>query len=458
MNAAAEAYLASLGRFGIKPGLERVRLLLRELGDPHRGYPVVHVAGTNGKGSVCTLIAAGYQAAGFRTGLFTKPHLTSYNERIAVSGRAIDDAAFGRWIDRLRPIVDRVTEELGSPTEFDVGTALAFAFFAEMQVDVAVVETGLGGTWDSTNVIDPALSVITPIGMDHSDVLGDTISAIAGEKAGIIKPGRPVVVGPQAPEALQVLLERAVAGRSPAVRVERQAKGQEAMVAAGGSARGAEGFQGGAVGAASVRFEPLAWDRTGGLVRISTGSASHTYRVGMLGAHQLENAAIAVAAWEALDAQLFVPATARAAALSDTRVPGRLELISGAPPILLDGGHNARAAEALGDALAKLFDGVPVTLLFGTSQDKPADAMLRSLLPHAACVVTAQAVAARLGGWSAEQLAALCRQMAPSLPIEGAASPAEALARAQAQTPPNGLICVCGSMYLIREVRPLVLM
>lgn len=433
-----EEYFRTAGRLGMKPGLERIAALLELLGRPHERFRAIHVAGSNGKGSTAAFIAAALASAGLRVGLFTSPHLQRYNERIRVNGEPVSDGELAALVERVRPLAERIAPAVGHPTEFEQGTAMAMLHFAEAGVDYAVLETGLGGRLDATNVVDPVLAVITPITIDHAEILGPTLAAIAGEKAGIIKPHRPVVLAPQQAEAMEVLLARARSCAAPVAAVVPD---------------GVPGPE----GARLYRYRPLAWGLDGGTVEVAPPDAApRRYHVGMLGPFQLQNAAVAAAAVHELfaaEARLREEHVARS--LEQTRVAGRLEVVGEAPTVILDGAHNALGAEALADALAKLYPGRPITLVCGISKDKPAEAMLRSLVPVAARVVTTEAASSRLGGWPAEELAALARSIgrADATPVR----PAEAALRfALENTPPDGVVCVAGSLYLVGEVRSVV--
>lgn len=433
-----EDYLRTLGRFGVKPGLERVQALLSGLYNPERAFRVVHVAGSNGKGSTASFVAAGLQQSGLRTGLYTSPHLVSYNERIRVDGSPVANARLRDYVDRLKPVVERIEHDLGSPTEFDVGTAMAFLHFATEKVDAAVIETGLGGRWDSTNIVDPALSIITPITVDHTEILGTSVAEIAGEKAGIIKRGAPVVLSPQPESARAVLVEHA----------KKQAAPLFAVSVAGDQASGEQN---------TFLYEPLDWSSDGGKVSVTceNGNAS-IYEVGMLGSHQLQNAAVAASALHVLR-DIGWPITYEAVhrALRTTQVAGRLEVLQRDPVLLLDGAHNELGAEQLSIALQHLYAKRPITLVCGMSKDKAAERILRPLIPYTERVITTQASASRLGSWSAEDLSAMVSAMQHTS-VAAVPKVMDALEMAKQHTSPEGVVCVMGSLYLVGEVRALL--
>ncbi len=247
--------------------LDRMRLLMARLGNPQDQYPIVHVAGTKGKGSVCALIASGLEAAGYSVGLYTSPHLLDYCERIQINDQPVSHEGLVDLVEKIKPAVAAIPKL----TTFEITTALAFMYFAEQHVNAAVIEVGLGGRLDATNVVSPQVSVITSLSYDHMAVLGNTLAQIAGEKAGIIKPGVPVVSAPQKDEALQVLVRVASERNAPFTLVGRD-----------------------------ITFEPLSHSLDGQSLKVVTGGASHTFTIPLLGSHQVQNAAVAASALWAL--------------------------------------------------------------------------------------------------------------------------------------------------------------
>lgn len=310
-----QALLDPFGRFGVELGLERIQRLLGALGNPQAQVPLVHVAGTNGKGSVCAYLAAVLQAAGYRVGRYTSPHLVSWRERITVNGAPIQTQDL---IQRLHQVVAAIDPAQPSPTQFEVFTAAAWLHFAEVEVDLAVMEVGLGGRLDATNVVDaPLVSVITSLSREHWQRLGPTLADIAREKAGVLKPGRPAVIGPLPAEAAAVVKARLaelgcpVVWPAPAVPLEN------------------------------------------GQARYGSGDAAITYPLPLLGAHQLVNSALAIAAIQSLRAQGWtISDDAIATGMGQARWPGRLQWVqwgqaSAGYPLLLDGAHNPAAAVVL---------------------------------------------------------------------------------------------------------------
>ncbi len=422
----AITFLHSLGKFGVNLGLGRTLALLDATGSPHLKLKGIHVAGTNGKGSVAAMTASVLRAAGFRAGLYTSPHLSSYTERISVNGRPIPGARLADLIARLRPHFEAVAHDpaLGPPTEFEMGTVVAFLYFADEAVDYAVVEVGLGGRFDATNVITPLASVITHVDMDHREKLGDTIEEIAFEKAGIIKPGVPVVVGLQHPAALAVI--RRVAAESSA-RVD--------------------------VVGEDILYERTRHDAEGQGFRIAVGGKDlGELYIPLLGSHQVENAACAVGAIEALRRHgVNVEKDALRKGLKLTRWPGRLEILQRRPLVLVDGAHNLDGMERLAQAVPEVAGGRHVTAVVGISRDKPVREMVCLVAGFASCVIATRASSSRLGGVDPSVIVDLAASEGREVLAASSATMAadEGLVRAGE----DGALVVCGSLYLVGEVR-----
>lgn len=360
----------------IEPSLDRIAELMGVLGDPQHAYPVVHVAGTNGKTSVTRMIDSLLRALHQRTGRTTSPHLQSVTERLAVDGEPVTPRLFVDTYRELQPyleLVDQRSEADGGPrmSYFEVLTAIAFAAFADAPVDVAAVETGMGGTWDATNVVQPAVAVITPIGLDHTDYLGDDLAAIAEEKAGIIQPGPeddllphdPVaVVGRQEPEAMEVLLRRAVEVGAVVARLDAEFEVVERRLAVGGQQLTLRGLG----GEYPDIFLPL------------------------FGEHQAENAATALAAVEAFfgagpDRSLDPELVRAGFAAVDN--PGRLERLSSSPTVLVDAAHNGHGGRALAGAITSEFDFKRLVAVVAMLDGKDSDAFLAAIEPFVQDVV-----------------------------------------------------------------------
>lgn len=392
-----------------------MRELLAELGDPQAGLRGALVAGTNGKGSTCAFLESILRASGLRTGLMPKPHLSSYRERIQIDAQPIPEADFAAEVQRIRPAVAKVAVRLGAPTEFEILTALAVAHLAP-RVDVLVCEVGMGGRLDATNVLDLGVAVVTNVALDHQRYLGDTLEQIAAEKAAIIKAGNTVVSGCEPPAQAIV---RTVARDAPARLLEL---GSDIVVAARQSG----------------------WE--GSLASVQVGGDSYQdLAVPLLGGWQPGNAALAVAAARELGAG---PEAIRSG-IAATRWPGRLEIVAESPRVLIDGGHNPAALDRLVPYLRQLLGDRPLGLVFGAMDDKDLPAMLgrlRELSPKVAVFTRAGSAADRAAGPAL--LAGIWGQAA-----EAVEPPAAALSRARQQVGPEGIVLVCGSLYLVGEIR-----
>jgi dihydrofolate synthase/folylpolyglutamate synthase len=411
-------YLTSLGRFGIKLGLERTEALLHALGDPQELFQGVLVAGTNGKGSVCAMVSSVLQAAGYRVGLMPKPHLISYTERIQVDQRPIAEADFAALLTELQPAINKVASELGPPTEFEILTSAAFYYFARAGIDLLVCEVGLGGRLDSTNVLDLGVNVITNIALDHTQHLGSTLEAIAAEKAGILKPDSIAITGAQ-PPALAVIEAKARDQQVPLLRL-----GQEIEVSA------------------------IDKDWAGVQATITTPRGTYRdLRIPLLGVYQADNAALAVASIDALRSRGWdISNGALRDGLARTRWPGRLEVIDRDPIVLVDGAHNPAALERSLEAVQKLAKGRPIVIVFGAMRDKDLASML-ALLRR----VNAPLIFSRIDWHRAEAPTELAKRFEGE--SETAESAAEALSRAREKAGRHGIVFVCGSLYLVGEVK-----
>lgn len=417
-RSAAEV-LAELERRGIRLGLDPFRSLLAALGRPERAVPVVLVAGTNGKGSTAALLESVALAAGLRVGLYTSPHLERVEERIRADGVSIDSPELSEQLDR---VLAAATLAGGEPTYFEALTAAAFLAFADRGLELALLEVGLGGRLDATNAAEPILSVITPIALDHVETLGPTLAAIAREKAGILRAGRPAVLASQPPEAEATLLEAARAsGASPS------------FVGDG------------------VRVLDAAWRGLDGHdLRLDVEGRPLETRLALAGEHQIDNAATAVAAAIALRRLGFAALDERALGSGLARVhwPGRLESapLSGGRTLLLDAAHNPHGCAALERFLARL--GRPFTLLFGALADKDVGAMLPPLAERAAKVVLARPDSPRaLEPWT------LAARVPPDRLVAVESVPERALARAVEAARGEEMIVACGSIFLVGAVR-----
>ena len=403
-------FLFSLERLGMKFGLENITALCAALGDPHRAFHSVIVAGTNGKGSVTAMVERGLRAAGHRSARYTSPHLIRLEERFVIDGRDVSTETLREAAGRVEAAVGRLLAEHvfeAPPTFFEFATATAFVLFRDASVEIAVLEVGLGGRLDSTNVVTPIAGAITSIDFDHQAQLGTTLEAIAREKAGVIKADMPVVCGPLPPEAQVVIRE--------------------------------------VCDAVGARFIPAS-------VRDLEAAGLEGRALSLSGAHQRENAAVAVALLREIDALGWrVPAAAMRAAATDVEWPGRLEeLRRGRSRVLLDAAHNIAGARALA-AFLRDNGWTDSVLVFGAMRDKDVTAMLRELAAVCRSIICTTAQTPRAA--SAADLAAVVAQIAPSLPVDAIESPTEALERACAL---SERVVVAGSIFLIGPLRDIL--
>jgi dihydrofolate synthase/folylpolyglutamate synthase len=385
-----------------KLGLERIRAVLEALGNPERAYRVVHVAGTNGKGSTCAMIDAGLRAANIRTGLFTSPHLIEPTERIQIDGLPVSETDFERAFNVVHEVAEKLDLDC-HPTYFETVTAMAFWLFKERRVHTAVIEVGLGGRLDSTNVVEPALTVITPIDFDHEAYLGHTIEAIASEKAGILKTGVSAVFAPQRREALSVLLARA-AELQVAVTTHDDFEVRDLHMDARGS-----------------RFSGIVCP--------------------LAGEHQVDNAVTAALALRALGVSPD--------GIKDARWPGRIEHVSPNPDIILDGAHNPAGARALARYLERFYGGRCIWLIYGAMRDKAIDEVAGILFPIASDLILTAPDSAR--ALRPEALA----EFAGRGHIEPTVEAAIHYARTHASD--EDVIVITGSLFLVGEARKLFL-
>ncbi|HBW37099.1 folylpolyglutamate synthase/dihydrofolate synthase family protein [Desulfosporosinus sp. BICA1-9] len=416
-------YLANLTTFGINFGLGRIQELLKRLGNPERVLRVVHVGGTNGKGSTTVMIARILREAGYKVGVFTSPHMHDYRERMVINGQMIPKEKVIKVIARVRPHLEAmVAEGYEHPTEFEVSTALAFLYFAEESVDYAVIEVGLGGAIDSTNVVTPLVSVITNVGMDHMDYLGSDVVSIAKVKAGIIKPQSVVVTASEDLDVIEVLREQAKAMGVPLWLVGEDVRWESKWS-----------------GELEQEFD-----------LIGLHSTYLKLRLHLMGLHQLRNAATAITVCEVLQSQydVRIPREAIYAGLREVEWFGRLELLSLNPKILLDGAHNVDGAKALAQALP-LYKRNKLILCLGMLTDKEREKVVNMLVPLADELIITRPDSPRAGDWRA--LGKLAEQH--GRPVTCIENPKEAVVFALKRLGENDMLCVTGSIYMLAEAR-----
>jgi len=421
----AKEYLNRLQFFGIKLGLENVKILLAALGSPEKRFPSVLIAGTNGKGSVAAMLSAALEAEGYRTGLYTSPHLVRVEERFKIGSRLISSRAFCGYLERVKGAIDGLMAEgelIYHPTFFEVLTSVAFLYFSESNVDIAVIEVGLGGRFDATNVLNPLFSVITTISLDHEKHLGHTLAEIAFEKAGIIKEKTTVVCGVRNRQAFQVIKKRALEMDAPFVRVFGPGKKLEFLKSHG-----------------KYRFS------------YSVAGEKYSFVPALAGRHQGHNAAVAISAGRILDREWRpLSKASMIRGISQARWEGRLETVSGDPLVILDGAHNEEGAASLARYI-KDFIRRPVVLVFAAMKDKNIGKMSELLFPLAAAVVATRVPYKR----SAEpaEIAAAVRDSHPDLVVESDTRKAVkiALQKSGRRLP----VIIAGSLFLVGEVKRL---
>lgn len=420
-------YLVSLTKFGMNFGLNRIKGLLKRLGNPEQNLRVIHVGGTNGKGSTTAMIAEILRASGYKVGVFTSPHLHDYRERIVINGQMIAKERLTSLVGRLRPHLEElVAGGIEHPTEFEVSTAMALLYFAEERVHFAVIEVGLGGEIDSTNVVLPLVSVITNVGLDHMDYLGSTLAEIARVKAGIIKPNSVAVTASDRPEVLEVLRARA---REAGVHLWQV--GEDVR------------FEGRWSGELEQEFD-----------LIGIHGSYPKLRLSLAGRHQLENAATAVTVCEILQSEYgaAIPRKAIYEALRKVQWPGRLELISLRPKVLLDGAHNVDGASVLAEALPR-YKRSRLVLCLGMLADKEREKVVDMLVPLADEVIITKPDSPRAGDW--EALAEIARKH--GRPAECIEDPREAALAGLARLGAEDMLCVTGSLYMLADARAALL-
>jgi dihydrofolate synthase / folylpolyglutamate synthase len=421
--------------------LDRMQHLLSALGNPQDRLKIVHVAGTKGKGSTSAMIAAASTAAGYCSGLFTSPHLDRIEERIMVDGQPCSEDDFGKWIDVVRPIVEQM-DSMGDqdslthgPTYFEIITAIAFLHFIAVKTDIAIIEVGLGGRLDSTNVCQPLISVITSISYDHTQLLGNTLAEIAAEKAGIIKPGAPVISGVTDDEPRKVIADIAQRNQCRLIQLgvdfTYEYQSPSAIDDSAPVKRGKMNFQNHAPGILQNLCD---------------------VELGLLGRHQASNAAVALAVLTELSHQGWqLSETAIRRGLANVRLPARVEVVAERPTVVVDAAHNVASARALVETLLESFHASRRLLLFAATQDKDVRGMLRLLLPHfEAVIITRYLNNPRCV--DVKLLEDLVAELSP-IPRFVCSSPATAWQQARELATTDHLICVTGSFFLAAEMR-----
>ncbi len=421
------AYLADLGHElrGVKFGLEAITSILASVGDPHKQYRTAIVAGTNGKGSTAAILASILQRAGHRTGLYTSPHLVRVNERIRVDSAEVSDEDFARAFARVRRTVDRLLEECRlehRPSFYEYLTATAFEHFAGARIDIAVLEVGMGGRLDATNVTDPSVAIITNIDLDHQEFLGTTRAAIAGEKAGVIRARRPVVSTNTLAEAAEVIRRRCAELDAPLFETAR-----------------------------FTRLDRLHSEEGRYACDLAlNGDLFPELKSPLPGRFQMENAVAAVcAAWQLSRAGMQISRSAIAEGVRDAVWPGRLEVVARRPLVVLDGAHNPAGAREVAAFVKEHLAGRRLRLVYASMRDKAIGEISEALFPLAEEIYLTRPEQARAA--TPEEILAATRYRAEDVVIEP--DPARALERACKASPPEGAVLACGSLFLVGAIK-----
>lgn len=423
----AMVFLKNLTKFGYNFGLDRITRLLELLDNPHQNLKVIHVGGTNGKGSTCTMVSSMLQLAGYRVGMFISPHLHSYTERMRIDGKDIPRETIARLLTRMRPLLEKMVQEgYEHPTEFEVNTALALQYFFEEKVDFAILEVGLGGAIDSTNVVNPLVAVITNVGMDHMEYLGNTLEEITRIKGGIIKPGSLVVTASSLPWVLQVLED-----------ISRQQKAR--LIKVGEEIRPT---------LLTSSLQGITFDVQG------PGWHYNKLAVPLIGEHQVQNGATAVTVIECLKEQGYsIPEEAVRQGLGQVVWPARLEVLAENPIVLVDIAHNVDGAVTLRQSLEKIFHYRRLILVVGMLADKERKKFMDILAPLANILIITKPNSPRAEGW--EELATMAGNHVAR--IEVYENSQEAVRRGLELAQKEDLLCITGSLYLVADAREMLL-
>ncbi|MGB5156524.1 bifunctional folylpolyglutamate synthase/dihydrofolate synthase [Desulfobacterium sp. N47] len=405
-----------LRRFGIKLGLATIKHILSDLGNPQNNYSCIHIAGTNGKGSVASSLSAILQKAGYKVGLFTSPHFVTFNERIRTNNRLISN----KNVVESYNAVNQVHKGSREPTFFEFTTAMALYEFSKEKVDWAVIETGMGGRLDATNVIQPEITIVTNISLEHKKYLGTTIEQIAGEKGGIIKRGKPVITGAKQKNAINTLNNIAAKKRAPIYLLGNNFK--------------------------------IKKKKDGTFSYFGINNVWPDMQINLHGDHQIENAALVLAACEILEKKTNLSEKHIRAGLKQTNWPGRLEIVSSSPCVILDGAHNLNASQALHNFLSKEYKGRKITVVTGMLDDKPYKSMLKNILSVSdRAILTKPQIDRAL---EPEKLYAVSKNLVKDIKIIPKVD--EAVKYALETALPDEVICITGSLYVVGEAKAML--
>ena len=415
------SWLYGFEKFGIKLGLERISHIAEKLGKPQNNYKIIHVAGTNGKGSVCKFLASILTSGGYKVGVYLSPHLQRFSERIVVDNKEISEDEFVSLVDKIKPIVDEMIKNDNTPTFFEIVTAIAFQYFSDKGVDFAVIEVGLGGKYDATNIVSPIVSVITNISLEHTDILGKTIKDIALQKAGIVKDNVAVVTAAKE-DALKV--------------IKNAAKERNATV----------------YGIDEKRWKRTYCDTEGQEFVIKGDLTDYSVKTSMLGKHQGENIALAIASIENLQMNgVYIPETSIIDGIAKATNPGRLEVVKHGPLILLDGAHNPDGMRTLKAALDDDFDYDKLILVLGILSDKDIPSMLSIIVPAADTIVVTKSRNKR--ACEPSKIKEMTEQSGYEKEVVVKDWVPDAVKYTESIAKKKDLICITGSLFTVGEAR-----
>jgi dihydrofolate synthase/folylpolyglutamate synthase len=414
-------WLYGFEKFGIKLGLERISHIAEKLGNPQGNYKIIHVAGTNGKGSVCKFLASMLNSGGYKVGVYLSPHIQRFSERIVVDNKEISEDEFALLVNKIKPIVDEMIKSDNTPTFFEIVTAIAFQYFSDKGVDFAVIEVGLGGKYDATNIVSPMVSVITNIALEHTDILGKTIKDIALQKAGIIKDDVAVVTAAKG-DALKVIKNVAKERKAPVYVIDEK------------------------------RWNRAYCDTEGQEFVIKGDLTDYSVKTSMLGKHQGENIALAIASIENLQMNgIYIPETSIIDGVAKAANPGRLEIVKHEPLVLLDGAHNPDGMQTLRTTLDEDLDYDKLILVLGILSDKDISSMLSIIVSAADIIVVTKSQNSR--ACEPSKLKEIIEKSGYEKEVVVKDRVSDAVDYAESIAKKNDLICITGSLFTVGEAR-----
>ncbi|MCX6666802.1 MAG: bifunctional folylpolyglutamate synthase/dihydrofolate synthase [Euryarchaeota archaeon] len=414
-------WLYGFEKFGIKLGLERISHIAEKLGNPQNNYKIIHVAGTNGKGSVCKFLASILTSGGYKIGIYLSPHLQRFSERIVVDNKEISEDEFVSLVDKIKPIVDEMIKNDNTPTFFEIVTAIAFQYFSDKSVDFAVIEVGLGGKYDATNIVNPMVSVITNISLEHTDILGKTIKDIALQKAGIVKDDIAVVTAANG-DALKVIKNVAKERNATVYVIDEK------------------------------RWKRTYCDTEGQEFSIKGDLTDYSVKTSMLGKHQGENIALAIASIENIQMNgVYIPETSIIDGVAKATNPGRLEIVKHEPIILLDGAHNPDGMRTLRATLDEDLDYDKLILVLGILSDKDITSMLSIIVPDADIIVVTKSKNNR--ACEPSKLKEMIEKLGYKKKVVVKDLIPDAVKYAESIAKKKDLICITGSLFTVGEAR-----